>query len=214
MSDLVREMAGEWKTLVAGLAPLPEVHPLRRPREARVPMSPAALLAELEDVRRSWNVLLRSPKVKRRQDRYLSTHWTLKELLAHLASWAGEFRHEIERTLRGDTFDYVIPFALSAMGPGEWNQREVDKRRELSLTAIREEFDRETRGLEELLLEAPPERLFRRATFPLAPSGNPASLWSGPPALIVAGKCVHDRHHLAQIEAWLSSPGGAGKSAR
>jgi hypothetical protein len=161
-----------------------------------------ALLAELEEVREEWKSL-GSRIDEETAARFVNASWTLKDLLAHLASWAFEFRSEVERAARGESFEYAIPFALTVLGPNQWNEREVAARKERTLAAIVREFDQETDRLEELVAAMDEAVLYRPAPFPLAPSGNPAERLPLPPAMVVSGKCVHDRHHFAQIRKLL-----------
>jgi hypothetical protein len=109
----------------------------------------------------------------------------------------------VETAARGDAFDYAIPFALSVIGPNEWNAVEVGKRRPDSLTAVLEEYDAEIDRLEALVLELPEEALSRTQPFPLAPSGDPAALWSGSAGEIVLAQTMHQRYHLGQVRRWL-----------
>lgn len=196
----------EWQALLASLPPerTASARWFQAGEHAR-PGSPVALYAELEEVRRLWSDLSRSPQLEACADRFLTAAWTLKDMLAHVASWAREFRQEVETVLRGESFGYVIPFAMSVMGPNQWNQVEVDKRRQQSLKAILQEFDSETARLEELVLELPEDTLTADATFPLAPAGDPAALWRASIAQTVLAKCMHDRYHLGRIQQWLAT---------
>lgn len=197
------ELQREWQSLLVSLPPqrvnsprwflMP--HPMR-------PLSPAMLFAELEDVRRLWSELRAYP-LERFADRYINSAWTLRQLLAHLASWAREFRFEVETASRGEPFDYSIPFALSVIGPNQWNQVEVEKRAASSLEEILGEFDSETARLQDLVLALPPESLFAESAFPAAPTGDPAARWRGNSAQIALMKCMHDRYHLGRIQQWL-----------
>jgi hypothetical protein len=157
-----------------------------------------ALFAQLEEVREEWRAL-RKALDEEWGDRFANASWTLKDLLAHLASWAKEFRFEFESVLEKKGFDYAIPFAFSVMGPTQWNEREVQARKDRSLSELLDEFDGETRKLQDLLERVEDRELFAVVELPLAPSGNPAERWRGPLGFVIAGKCIHDRHHLAQI---------------
>lgn len=167
------------------------------------PTTGPGLFAELEDVLALWRGL-RKAGLSRHARRYVNAGWTLKDLLAHLASWAGEFRRQVETIAEGREFDYAIPFALSVIGPNQWNEEQVEARRSLSLTAILEQFEDETRRLQDLVLTLPREALLRPAILPLAPSGDPRSPVPGNIALVASAKCTHDRYHLAQIRRWLA----------
>ncbi len=162
------------------------------------------MLAELEDVRLICSELRASLSIERCADRYLNANWTFKDLVAHLASWAKEFRQEVETAIRGGSFDYVIPGALSAFGPNEWNQAEVEKRAGESLSALLEEFEVENRALADLVVTTAEPSLRREARFPLSPTGEPGALFQGSPARLIAMKLLHDRYHLGQIQLRLA----------
>jgi len=194
----------EWQDLLAGLPP----ERVNSPRwfSAVGPMARLGvteLFAELEDVRAALQEL-RAAGLESYAGRYVTTAWTLRDLLAHLASWAREFRAEVETIARGDTFDYAIPYALSIIGPNQWNQAEVEKRAGQTLDQVLDEFDAETTRLQELVLELPEPALFSDSEFPLAPSGDPAALWRGTIAQMALMKCAHDHYHLSRIRHWLA----------
>jgi hypothetical protein len=191
----------EWRELLESSA-IPETGPLDLPPDRRVAISRTALLAQIEEVRDEWKSL-EALIDEEAAARFVNAGWRLKELLAHLASWAKEFRSQVEAVSRGQSFDYAIPFALSIVGPNEWNEREVEARRERTLVEIFREFEQEAESLEDLVIAMEDSVLYRPAPFPIAPSGNPAERMPVPPAIIVSGKCLHDRHHFAQIRKLL-----------
>lgn len=189
-------LARDWRELIESA---PE--PLDPPRG--MPLSPTALFAQLEEVREDWRALVDDVR-EDELTRYVNAGWTLSELLAHLASWAKEFRRNVETAARGESFDYAIPFAMSVMGPTEWNEGEVAARHARNLEEIRDEFDEETTRLQELLLELSEPDLYGVREFPYAPSGDPLARWKGPSAAVIAGKCLHDRYHFQQIRKKLA----------
>jgi hypothetical protein len=201
--ELEEELRNAWQRLVE-TRDEPE-SPLSLPPEQRMALSPPALFAELEEVREAWHEL-RGRVNEDLSKRYINASWTLKELLAHLASWAKEFRMEVETVSRGESFDYSIPFAMTVFGPNQWNEEQVRSRAASSLSEIFDELEGETERLEEVLLTLTHEALYGSASFPFAPTGEPAERWRGTNAFIIAGKCLHDRHHIAQIrdrlDAW------------
>lgn len=199
------EFRREWQDLLASLPP----ERVNSPRwfSAAGPMrtvSATELFTELEEALSLWHELQAAP-LEKFAGRFINSAWTLKDLLAHLASWAAEFRREVEIAAGGQEFDYSIPYALSAIGPNQWNQVEVEKRAEKSLDEIFEEFETETTRLQNLVLELPDPALTSESEFPLAPSGDPAALWRGNSSQIVLMKCFHDRYHMGRIHHWLSS---------
>ena len=204
LNDLSALLQRDWQALLESLPVQSDRSPVALPPQQRLPLRPAALFAELEDVLRVLKEL-RGTALEKHANRYINGAWTLQQLLAHLASWAREFRHQVETVARGESFDYAIPFALSVVGPTRWNEQQVQARRKQSLEEILDELESETRRLQDTVLENPVEAMNRTATFPHAPSGDPEARWSGTPALVIFGKCQHDRYHLAQIQARLES---------
>jgi hypothetical protein len=193
-------LAEDWTDLLARL-PEPDVP---RPHGARRPLRAPAVYAELEDLRLLVAELRADPRLEAGAERYLNASWTLKDLMAHLASWVAETRREAETAARGDRFDYAIPYALSVIGPNEWNAVEVEKRRPESLAGILAEYDGEVEQLQDLVLGLPDEALNRPQPFPLAPSGDPAALWTGTVGQIVVAQTMHQRYHLGQVQRWLA----------
>jgi hypothetical protein len=196
---LLKELAAGWAALEDGLArDLPAWRPAAGPP---LPVSPVALFAQLEEVLDAFaSVKALAPL---HAGRFVTSAWTLKDLLGHLASWATEFRHEVQTVAGGGSFDYAIPFALNVIGPNEWNARAAERQRPVPLEDVLEQFERETRRLQDLVLELPPPALYGEATFPLAPSGDPHAPLRGSIAMIVLGKCTHDLYHLARIRDFL-----------
>lgn len=196
---LLKMLTAEWSVLENRLSDdLPSWRPAAGPA---LPVSPVALHAQLEEVVETAAAL--GPRVARHARRYVNAAWTLKDLLGHLASWAAEFRKQVETVARGGSFDYAIPFAMNVIGPNEWNARAAEQKRAVPLRDLLVEFERETRRLQDLVLELPPPALYGEAAFPLAPSGDPRQPFRGSIAMIVLGKCSHDLYHLGQIAEFL-----------
>lgn len=196
----------EWRELLEAVEKSlsPEAPTLALPPERRMPLSRIALLALLEEVRDEWRGLRRRVEADpETAERFVNAAWTLKELLAHMASWAVEFRREVETVHEGERFDYAIPYAMGVFGPTEWNEVEVRKRDEATLEAIFDEYAQESERLEDLVVRVNDAVLYGAQTFPLAPSGDPEALLQGPTAFIVFAKCIHDLHHIAQIKSRL-----------
>lgn len=200
---LERRLAAEWKSLVRRAGAEVEARPSwLAPGRPVFPARRMALFAQLEEVLALWSEL-RSAPLARHAGRFVNAAWTLKDLLGHLASWAAEFRKQVETMARGGSFDYAIPYALSVVGPNAWNATAAERQRPASLAAILDQFEEETGRLQDLVLALEEERLYARAASPLAPSGDPDATIQASVAQIVLGKCGHDRHHLGQIARWL-----------
>jgi uncharacterized damage-inducible protein DinB len=207
--DLPEEMGSrlqaEWRSLLDEIA-VSSASPLALPPDRRLALSRVDLVAQLEEVREEWK-LLRGLVDEELSGRFANAGWTLKDLLAHLGSWAKEFRSEIATVASGGNFDYAIAFAMSVLGPNQWNEREVQRRKVRVLEEIFREFDEETARLQDLVAEMDEPALYRPTSLPLAPSGNPEERLSLPPAILVSAKCLHDRYHLAQIRKLLARLG-------
>ncbi len=203
MAEFEELLVNEWRELLASLEEVAP-SPVALPEARRMPLSPTALFAQLEEVREEWRAL-RSAIQPGDTERYVNAAWTLKDLVAHVASWAKEFRHQVETVFRGGSFDYAIPYVMTVVGPNEWNEEQVRQRETQSLEDSFDELDAETVLLQELLLVMTEQNLYGPATFALAPSGDPAVKWKGPSAVIIAGKCEHDRHHIGQLKKRLLS---------
>jgi len=202
MVEVEEILENEWGALVDNVEVTPG--PLALSVSRRMPISPIALFAQLEEVREQWREL-RGSIQRGDAERYVNASWTLKDLVAHVASWAREFRHEVETVFRGGSFDYAIPYVMTVIGPNEWNEEQVRARASQSLDTSFDELDTETAHLQDLLLEMSESDLFGPKAFPLTPSGDPAARWRGPSAIIIAGKCEHDRHHIGQLRKRLAS---------
>jgi Mycothiol maleylpyruvate isomerase N-terminal domain len=200
--EIGARLALEWRSLLEAVSAA-DRSPLDLPPDRRMAVSRVALLAQLEEVREEWKSL-RGVVDEELGGRFANAGWTLKDLLSHLASWAREFGNEIATVARNESFEYAIPFAMSILGPNQWNEREVQLRKGRTLEEIFREFDEETARLQELVMEMEEPVLYQPASFPLAPSGNPQERLPVPPALLVSGKCLHDRHHFAQIRKLLA----------
>jgi hypothetical protein len=161
--------------------------------------SPTLLFAQLEDVRSYWKELLDPSRLEPYVDRFISPAWTVKDLVAHVASWSCELRQQVETVAKGETITRGIPYALSVIGPNEWNEVEVEKRRPVKIGRILEEFEKETILMQDLVLDLPEQKLHDEKAFGLAPSGDPSALWKGTIAQVVLLKCGHDRYHMEHI---------------
>jgi hypothetical protein len=196
----LKQLAAEWAEETRMLAD--DAPGFLRSGRPLFPATPLALYAQLEERLEGWRALQAHP-LAGFADRYATSAWTVKDLLGHLATWAAEFRRQLETVTRGESFDYTIPFALSVMGPNQWNNRQAEAQRSVPLEAILASFEADTRWIQDLVLALPEPALYGDVRLPLSPSGDPKALFTGSIAMIVLGKCQHDAHHIGRLAALL-----------
>jgi len=203
--DVERALADEWLALVA--AARPDAAPPPTPPDPRGgPLRRRAIWAELEDVRLTMAELHAAlDDDPDRAGLRATTHWSVGDVAAHLASWAAEFRRQIETIARRDTFDYLITFT-PRVGPTAWNERALASRRGRSVDAAFAEFERETSRLQDLALELPDETLFGVADLPMTPDGTAAGRWRQRVAEVMLVKCFHDRYHIDRLRDLVQLP--------
>ena len=195
--DVERTLNDAWQALVAATRTNADL--AATTVEARGSRITRPLLwAELEDVRLAFAEVHAALDEESKADVLATTLWSLKDLVAHLASWATEFRRQIETAAAGAAFDYLITFT-PRVGPTEWNARELDRRRAMSLDDRFRELDAATAQMQELALTLPDDVLFRTAELPQTPDGLPEHRWRARLADLMLMKCFHDRYHLERI---------------
>lgn len=160
--------------------------------------SKAAVLAELEDTRLLVRELRDSLEVRHEVRRKVTGQWTVRDVVAHLASWACETRHEIETVRQGRAFDYTIHFERDG-GPRAWNQREIETRGTRSVRELFEEFDAETSLLQEIVVSLPEDELRAEIELPRT-AGEPPVPWRIGLAALLVRSCWHVRYHVSAIE--------------
>ncbi len=199
--DVERTLNGEWEAFVGAARTNPGLGAATV--EARgTRLTRRMLWAELEDVRLAFAEVHAALDEESKADVLATTHWSLKDLVAHLASWATEFRRQIETAAAGTAFDYVITFT-PRVGPTEWNAREVERRRAMSLDDRFRELDTATARIQELALTLPDDALFMTAELPQTPDGRPEHRWKTRLADLMLMKCFHDRYHLNRLRQLL-----------
>ncbi len=196
--DVERTLNDEWHTFVDTGQPNPDLAVTTV--EARGNRITRPLLwAELEDVRLAFAELHAALDEESKVDAPATTLWTVKDVVAHLASWATEFKRQIETVAARAMFDYLITFT-PRVGPTEWNARELDRRRAMSLDDRFRELDAATARIQELALSLPDDLLFTAAELPQTPDGRPESRWRTRLADLMLMKCWHDRYHLDRLQ--------------
>ena len=119
--------------------------------------------------------------------------WSVKDTLAHIAAWDGEFRAVIHAfvTQENPAFDYTIS---GKQGFAQWNAQQVEKRRDLSVAQILAKLEEARQELVELVQGLTEEQLSRQAVPP----------WRHPTTARRNLEILdeHDREHAGQIIAW------------
>jgi hypothetical protein len=126
----------------------------------------------------------------------------VRDVLAHLASWARQARIETERLLTRQPFSFNIHFEPVG-GPRAWNQREVDARRDWPLADLFAEIETEHDRLIALVVEMPDEAAQQVVELPRT-SGEPPRPWRMPLAAMLIMSGWHERLHLARIDEILN----------
>ena len=202
--DVERTLRDEWRTFVDDARPnadLAAAISAARGSQLTRPL----LCAELEDVRLAFAEVHGALEGASKADALATTEWSVKDLVAHLASWATEFRRQIETVAAREPFDYLITFT-PRVGPTEWNAREVARRRVQSLDDSFRELDMATERIQDLALSLPDDVLFTPAELPQTPDGRSESRWRTPLADLMLMKCWHDRYHLGRLHEILNLP--------
>jgi uncharacterized damage-inducible protein DinB len=195
--DVERTLNDEWQTFVDAGQPNPDL--VVTTVEARGNRITRPMLwAELEDVRLAFAELHAALDEESKAELPATTLWSVKDVVAHLASWATEFARQIEMVATHMPFEYLITFT-PRVGPTEWNAREVDRRRAMSLDDRFRELDAATGRIQELALSLSDDLLFTAAELPQTPDGRPENRWRTRLADLMLMKCWHDRYHLERV---------------
>jgi DinB superfamily len=197
--DIFAQLESDWRELQSRVAPAARSAQEAVMSDVNAPsLRPVVLFAELEDV---WLDLRDSPGLEQDAGHLITSQWRLRDLLAHLASWAREFRYQAKTAAAGAAFDYQIEFA-PGVGPTAWNHAQVDQRRAQTLEEIFAEFNAETRRLQDLVMELSAEALNAKSIFPVVLSGATPAPMLHSIAEVAVAKCRHDHYHLGRIAAW------------
>jgi hypothetical protein len=194
-TDIEVRLGLEWESLAG--AHLPMVDSIVE-NGAPEKVSRRAALVELEDVRLSC-AELRTHIEGSGSDGILATsRWTVREVIAHLASWAMRTRHELESLVDGSPLLETIHFEREG-GPRAWNQRQIDIRHGRSTAALFGELDTEISQIADVVISVR-EQLLRQVAEVPRTSGDPSVPWRIPVVAMVIGSCWHMRYHLARLE--------------
>jgi hypothetical protein len=199
-SNLIFEtLTTEWNRLISE-SRLPEASAI-----LAMPPGRYALFAMLEEPLQILLELRETGLLSKYRDRFINTSWSVRDLVTHMSSWAQELRRQVETLAEHRGFDYAIPFALSVIGPSQWNRKEIDNRAGKTVGDAVAEYEAETLRAQDLLLALPQAALYEVGETPLAPSGDPAARWRASIAMIVFGQASHFGYHLRQLQSRLRS---------
>src|SRR5262245_20434236 len=162
---------------------------------------PATLCTELEDLLAEWREIWSSDWFGPERDRLVTSEWTLKDVVAHVASWSAEMRAQAEILAKGSEVPYRILFERVG-GPRTWNAEQVNLRRTYSLDVLIREIEHETNLLQDLLYKVELPTLFFERPIGIAMATAPSEPWVRSIAGMVELRCFHDRLHITRIREW------------
>lgn len=119
--------------------------------------------------------------------------WTLKDLLAHIASWDEEILRVLQTfTLPGES---VYTYTISERnGFAVWNEEQLAMRRERSLAEITAEFENARRDLIQVI-EGLTDAVLNRSR--MTSWGEAQTGFQ-----LIASQAQHDREHAAEIRSF------------
>jgi hypothetical protein len=114
--------------------------------------------------------------------------WSIKDLLGHIAFWAQRAAHNLQAIAAGRVDDIVALESKKTVD--EWNEREWRRRRDLPLSAVREEWLESFQGAMEALAACPSKKLEEKVEGTTALQSFALDTYE------------HYREHLAHLTAW------------
>jgi hypothetical protein len=197
ITDLDTRLGADWRALQNTAAGSPQrIIEIAAPDRA----SRRAILVELEDIRWSCRDLERHVGETGQADTLATSRWTVRQVVAHLASWARRTRLELESLTEGRHQLETIHFEpIGDGGPRTWNQREVEARRASTMATVFDEIESELTQVAEMVARLPEDQLRGIVELPRT-SGEPAEPWRRSIAAMVLMSCRHTRYHLTRLE--------------
>ena len=186
------QLQHDWQRLVSQIT---------APANPAIRLTPATLWIALEDLVMQWRELWSSEWFAAVKDQSINSKWTLKDLMAHVASWTGELRAQAEILAGGTGVGYQILFDEIG-GPRTWNAEKVELRRSRLLEEVIGEIERETVRFQDLLFEVDIHTLLREHPIGIALTAAPGQPWIRSIAGLVEMRCIHERHHMTRIRQW------------
>ncbi len=147
-------------------------------------MGKAEFLGRVRAARDELNEAISGLSEEQMSQDIVAGEWSVKDILAHLASWQNEALLSVERAERGE-----VPGPLISESVDEWNGRRVAEWRRLPLVDVMQEFNATYDQLLKALDRWPED------TAPLGPGDwdETCQLW---------WLTDHDTEHLAAIRAY------------
>ena len=186
------ELQHDWQRFVSHIT---------APANLAIRITPATLWIALEDLLMEWRALWRSEWFAAVKDQLINSKWTLKDLMAHVASWAAELRAQAEILAGGTGVGYQILFDEIG-GPRSWNVEKVELRRRRLLEEVIGEIERETIRFQDLLFEVDIPALLTKHPIGIALAATPGEPRIRSIAGLVEMRCIHERHHMNRIIQW------------
>ena len=187
-----RQLQNDWRDLINAVT---------APTDLRLRVRPETLYIELEDMLMDWRELWTSNWFAAEQDQMITAEWTLKDVVAHVASWTVELRAQAEVLAQGIGVDYRIVFEETG-GPRSWNAEKVEQRRPQSLEDLINEIEKETARFQDLLFAIDIAVLLTERPIGIVSAAAPGDHWIRSIAGLVGMRCFHDRHHIDRILQW------------
>jgi len=125
----------------------------------------AAIETRLEEEWRSLEALVDSLSAEELQQPDVVEHWSVKDLLGHMAFWANKAAGDLALAQSGRADEIEVPFIPNAEGSGgqnvtdDWNARESTARKGKSLKEVKHEWEGSFQAAQASLKETPPEVL-------------------------------------------------------
>ncbi len=191
-NHIAAQLQHDWQRLVGQIT---------APVNPTIRLTPATLWIALEDLLMQWRELWSCEWFAAVKDQLINSKWTLKDLMAHVASWTGELRAQAEILAGGTGVGYQILFDEIG-GPRSWNAEKVELRRSRLLEEVIGEIERETVRFQDLLFEVDIHTLLREHPIGIRRTGAPVQTWIVSIAGLVDMRCIHERHHMNRIIEW------------
>jgi hypothetical protein len=178
---------GQRKSSVAGLGQaLPHPYMEGTDMEERT-----RLIQQLAGARDKMRALLAD--VDTRSEIY--PHWTIKQVLAHIAGWDDACVASLRAHAAGNE-----PGVPAARGINPYNAQSVETREPLSYDQVVKEWELARGQFETAINEMPPEKFGERFVFPWGPTGTIAEL--------VAIFAEHEEEHAEEIRKLMTANRG------